>query len=160
MRQIHSVKCYVRKAISTYTYYNIDDPGNTMLSKRNLSQKTMLYYFIYINCLEEANPETEIRLVISWGDPLEEEITTTQVFLLGKSHGWAAWWATVHEVTKSQTWLSEWACEHALVHAHTHTHTHTNTGYTGSRNREWLLTGMGFLRGWWSVLKLVVQLDD
>ena len=82
------MKCYaVRKAISTYTYYNTDDPGNTMLSKRSFSQKPMLYYYIYINCLEEANPETEIRLVISWGDPLEEEITTTQVFLLGKSHG-------------------------------------------------------------------------
>ena len=88
MRQIHWVKCYaVRKAISTYTYCNTDDPGNTMLSKRSFSQKPMLYYFIYINCLEEANPETEIRLAISWGDPLEEEITTTQVFLLGKSHG-------------------------------------------------------------------------
>ena len=25
-----------------------------------------------------------------------------------------AWWATVHGVTKSQTWPSDWACTHAL----------------------------------------------
>ena len=28
-----------------------------------------------------------------------------------------AWWATVHGVTKSQTWLNDWVC----THAHTHT---------------------------------------
>ena len=32
-----------------------------------------------------------------------------------------AWWATVHGVTKSQTWLS------AHTHTHTHTHTHMHT---------------------------------
>ena len=31
-----------------------------------------------------------------------------------------AWWATVHEVTKSQAYL-----EMAHIHTHTHTHTHT-----------------------------------
>ena len=128
MRQIHSVKCYaVRKAIGTY--YNIYDPGNTMLSKRSLSQKTMLYYFIYINCREEANPKTEIRLVISWGDPLEEEIATTQVFLPGKSHGWSSLvgygpWG------HKESDMTEWACERALVaHACMHTHTHIHRVY-------------------------------
>ena len=29
------------------------------------------------------------------------------------------WWATVHGITKSQTWLTDWA------HTHTHTYTHT-----------------------------------
>ena len=33
-----------------------------------------------------------------------------------------AWWATVHGVAKSQTWLSDQA------HTHTHTHTHTHSG--------------------------------
>ena len=32
-----------------------------------------------------------------------------------------AWWAIVHGVTKSQTWLNK-------SHSHTHTHTHTHTG--------------------------------
>ena len=33
-----------------------------------------------------------------------------------------AWWATVHGVTKIQTWLSDQA------HTHTHTHTHSGSG--------------------------------
>ena len=40
-----------------------------------------------------------------------------------------AWWATVHRVTKSRTWL-KWlntrACsQHTHIHTHTHTHIHT-----------------------------------
>ena len=31
-----------------------------------------------------------------------------------------AWWATVHGVVESQTWLRDWY----LTHTHTHTHTH------------------------------------
>ena len=160
MRQIHSVKCYaVRKAISTYTYCNIYDPGNTMLSKRSLSQKTMLYYFIYINCREEANPETEIRLVISWGDPLEEEIATTQVYLTGK----ITWMEQAGGLwsMRSQRVRHDWVSEHASVLLctciHAHTHTHTYTGYMGDGSGEWLLIGLGFLWEWWNVLKLVVQ---
>ena len=36
-----------------------------------------------------------------------------------------AWLAIIHEVTKSQTWLSK--------HVHTHTHTHTTTTHTISQ---------------------------
>ena len=38
-----------------------------------------------------------------------------------------AWWATVHGVTKSQTWLSNFTSLHiyTCVYIHTHTHTHT-----------------------------------
>ena len=43
------------------------------------------------------------------------------VFLPGKSMDTGEWWATVHGVTKSWTWLS------VRMHARTHTHTHTHT---------------------------------
>ena len=38
---------------------------------------------------------------------------------LGENEGQEAWYASVQEVTKSQTWLSDWTT------THTHTHTHT-----------------------------------
>ena len=47
-----------------------------------------------------------------------------------------AWWATVHTVTKSRTWLSDW------THTHTHTHTHT----TPSSNSTWSSTKFPQLR--------------
>ena len=31
----------------------------------------------------------------------------TPVLLPGKSHGWRSWWAAVHGVAKSRTWLSD-----------------------------------------------------
>ena len=34
-----------------------------------------------------------------------------------------AWWATVHTITESRTWLKNWACTRAYTHTHTHTHT-------------------------------------
>ena len=45
-----------------------------------------------------------------WEDPLEEGIATHASILawsIPKDRG--AWWATVHGVTKSRTWLSSWA---------------------------------------------------
>ena len=33
-------------------------------------------------------------------DPLKKEIATYSSILSGKSHGWTAWWTTVHRVTK------------------------------------------------------------
>ena len=40
-------------------------------------------------------------------DALEKEMATTPVFLPGDSHGQRGGWrATVHGVSKSQTWLS------------------------------------------------------
>ena len=39
-----------------------------------------------------------------------------------------AWQATVHGVTKSQTWLN-WLSTPTHTHAHAHTHTHTHIEY-------------------------------
>ena len=44
--------------------------------------------------------ETQVQS-LGWEDPPEKEIPT-QVFLPREFHGQGAWWATVHEVTKSQ----------------------------------------------------------
>ena len=35
----------------------------------------------------------------------------TPIFLPDKYHGEGAWWAAVHEITKSWTQLSNWACK-------------------------------------------------
>ena len=43
-------------------------------------------------------------------DPLEEEMTTSPFFLLGKFHGYRSiQWAIVHGIAKCQTWLRDWA---------------------------------------------------
>ena len=52
---------------------------------------------------------------IPWGRSWE----STPVFSSGESHGPGAWWAIVHRVSKSRTWL-KW------LSTHTHTQTHTN----------------------------------
>ena len=43
-------------------------------------------------------------------DPLEEEIATDSS-ILDWNIPWTegVWWATIHRVVKSQTWLSDWA---------------------------------------------------
>ena len=41
--------------------------------------------------------------------PWRREWLPIPVFLPGESHR-GAWWASVHGVAKSQTWLSHWAC--------------------------------------------------
>ena len=50
---------------------------------------------------------------------------TFQYYCLDNSMDRGAWQATVHEVAKCQTWLSDWAC--VCMYTHTHTHTHTCT---------------------------------
>ena len=57
-----------------------------------------------------------------WEDPVEWEMATTPlewnitpIFLPGKFHDRWAWWATVQEVAKSWTRLSDWA--HTLLTA-------------------------------------------
>ena len=43
-------------------------------------------------------------------DPLEQEMAThSSISCLENPMDWGAWWTTVHEVAKSQTWLSNWA---------------------------------------------------
>ena len=52
--------------------------------------------------------ETQIPS-LGWEDPWRRAWQTTAVFLPGKSHGWRAWWTTVHGAAKSwtqMTWLS------------------------------------------------------
>ena len=46
-------------------------------------------------------------------DLLEEGVAPTPVFLLGNPMDRGAWWATVHRVAKSQTWLKQ-----LRTHAH------------------------------------------
>ena len=47
-------------------------------------------------------------------DPFEEEMATHSSILAWKmSKDRGAWWATVHGVANSQTWLSNWADTHA-----------------------------------------------
>ena len=52
--------------------------------------------------------ETEEKRVPFLGpeDPLDEEMATLSVFLLGKPVDRGAWQATIHGATKSQTQLS------------------------------------------------------
>ena len=46
---------------------------------------------------------------------------------LGNHTDRGAWRAIVHEVTKSQTWLSDWAYTHTTnVYMNTHTHIHAD----------------------------------
>ena len=50
--------------------------------------------------------ETQVRS-LDWEDPLEKEVTTIPVFLLGNPMEGGAWRAIVHGVEKSQTRLSD-----------------------------------------------------
>ena len=50
-----------------------------------------------------------------------------------------AWWATVHRVSKSRTWL-KWLNACVRSHSHTHTHTHTHT-HVGDRLDQWFSVG-------------------
>ena len=44
---------------------------------------------------------------LGWEDPLEEEMAThPSILALGNSVNRGAWWATIHGVAKSWTWLS------------------------------------------------------
>ena len=51
--------------------------------------------------------ETWVRS-LGWKDPLEESLATHSSILAWRiSMGCEAWWATVHEIAKSQTQLSD-----------------------------------------------------
>ena len=51
-----------------------------------------------------------------WKIPWKRKWQLTLVFLPGKSHGQRSWWATVHRLVKSQTWL-KWLSMHALCYS-------------------------------------------
>ena len=55
-----------------------------------------------------------------------------QYSCLESSLGRGTWWATVHGITKSQTWLSDWMHRHRHTHTHTHIHRHTHTSKSHS----------------------------
>ena len=42
---------------------------------------------------------------LSWEDPLEEGMATHSTVLIWRIPNRGAWWATIHGITKSQTWL-------------------------------------------------------
>ena len=44
---------------------------------------------------------------LGWEDPLEKGMATHSVFLTGESHDRGVWPATVYNITKSQTQLSD-----------------------------------------------------
>ena len=46
-------------------------------------------------------------LSLGWEDPWRREWLPTLVFLPGEAYGQGVWWATVHEVAKSWTQLSD-----------------------------------------------------
>ena len=57
-----------------------------------------------------------------------------QYSCLDNSRGRGAWWAIVHGVTKSLTWLSP----HTHTHTHTHTHRHSTAYNQSFRHTRWL----------------------
>ena len=50
--------------------------------------------------------ETQVQHLVQ-EDPLEEEMTTHSSILVWRIPWTGAWWATVHRLAKSQTWLSD-----------------------------------------------------
>ena len=66
---------------------------------------------------KEFTKAREMGSIPGWGRSPGEEMATHSSIL--------AWWATVHGLTKSQTWLSNWAHIHTYTHTYTHTHIHT-----------------------------------
>ena len=66
-----------------------------------------------------AGDVRDLDLIPGWGrSPGGGNGNPLQYSCLENSIDRGAWWATVHGVTKSQTWLNDWVC----THAHTHTH--------------------------------------
>ena len=74
-----------------------------------------------LNSLPHPSAKQEMQVwSLSQEDPLgKENGNPLHYSWLENPMDRGAWWATVHGVAKSQTWLSDQA------HTHTHTHTHT-----------------------------------
>ena len=66
-----------------------------------------------------AGDAGDVGSIPGLGRPWRRKRQPTPEFLPGKSHGQRSLAGSVHEVTKSWTWLS--------MHTHTHTHAHTHT---------------------------------
>ena len=64
------------------------------------------------------------------------KLQPTPVLLPGKSHGWRSWWAAVHGVAGSQTWLSDFTFTF-------HFHALEKEMATHSSALAWRIPGMG-----------------
>ena len=90
--------------------------------------------YLYTHTHTHGHTHTEISLVaqmvknppamrdwwaqsLGWEDPLEEGMATHSGILAGKIPQRGAWWATVHTVTNSRTWLNDWA-QHTYIHTY------------------------------------------
>ena len=74
----------------------------------------------------ERSPEAD------HGNPL-------QYSCLEKPMDRGAWWATVHGVSKSQTWLKQLNTPtHTHTHTHAHTHTHKQRTRGLAKSQTWL----------------------
>ena len=66
------------------------------------------------NLPAKAGATGDANLIPGREDPLEEEMAThSSILAWKKSKDRGAWWATVHGVANSQTWLSNWGDTHA-----------------------------------------------
>ena len=52
---------------------------------------------------------------LGWEGPLEKGMSTHSSILAWNFMNRGAWWATVHGVARSQTWLSDLACTHIYM---------------------------------------------
>ena len=88
-----------------------------------------------------------------WKIPWRRAWQPTSVFLPGESMDREAWWGTIHEVTKNQTWLSVWAhSTYARILEGRATVSH----FFERWSQKWLQT---FLNTEWSVkLRLIMVL--
>ena len=90
--RLHSIKVYTHTHTHTHTHLYIWASQVALVVKNSL-------------------PMQEIWETQSWSqgqeDPLEKKWQPIPVFLPGESQDRGAWWATVHKVTQSQTWLKQ-----------------------------------------------------
>ena len=73
--------------------------------------------------------------------PWSRKWQLAQVFLLENSMDRAAWWATVHGVTKSQTPVGDWTCTHTFLSFYSPTFSwyllFCATHHLHSRSKRW-----------------------
>ena len=81
-------------------------------------EKEINYKFINYKPMKARKSTRDKRGLVGEAVP-EGTGNPLQYSCLGNPMDRGAWWAAVHGVTKSRTWLS------AYTHTHTHTHTHT-----------------------------------
>ena len=102
----NSLSCTLSICIFLYLYYTLvrsfrGFPGDSVVKNLPAKQK------MWVGSLGQE-------------DPLEKGMATHSSILAWKNPvGSGAWWAKVHRVAKSQTWLSGWPCTYQLSSAGT-----------------------------------------